>query len=62
MHRIYIKITNKFNSFLLAMKYVDLKLCNRNITKEVVALGLQEGGNSTGRRTGGEAEKSKTMS
>jgi hypothetical protein len=31
----------------------------RNITKEVVTLGLQEGGDTLGRRSGGKAEKIK---
>lgn len=50
MHSLYINITNKFNSFILAMKYVDIKSCIRNITMGVVTLELQEGGNTSGRR------------
>ena len=46
MHRIYINITNKFNSFILVVKYDDFKLCIRNGTMGVVTIGLQEGGNT----------------
>ena len=59
MHRIYMQITNKFNSFILVMTYDDFKLSIRNITKGVVTLGLQEGGNSLGQRSGGKTAKIK---